>query len=149
MQIVTKKSFDEFPRDILNRYNTKGTFYFDEKDKKVKSVIVTNPAQLPRVYKFRDDVDTIYLDRAGMQIDEDDLDIISFDILTQIIPGDIMDWMMRFNYRREFELIDNNYTVRIFGIESDRSEYVLNEIRKFGYNPRIEKLSEVELEFKE
>ena len=149
MQIVTKKSFDEFPRDILNRYNTKGTFYFDEKDKKVKSVIVTNPAQLPRVYKFRDDVDTIYLDRAGMQIDEDDLDIISFDILTQIIPGDIMDWMMRFNYRREFELIDNNYTVRIFGIESDRSEYVLNEIRKFGYNPRIEKLSEVELELKE
>ena len=148
MQIVTKKSFDEFPRDILNRYNTKGTFYFDEKDKKVKSVIVTNPAQLPRVYKFRDDVDTLYLDRAGMQIDEDDLDIISFDILTQIIPGDIMDWMMRFNYRREFELIDNNYTVRIFGIESDRSEYVLNEIRKFGYNPRIEKLSEVELELK-
>ena len=59
-----------------------------------------------------------------------------------------MDWMMRFNYRREFELIDNNYTVRIFGIESDRSEYVLNEIRKFGYNPRIEKLSEVELELK-
>jgi hypothetical protein len=84
-----------------------------------------------------------------MQIDENDLNIISFDIFTQIIPGDIMDWMMRFNYRREFELIDNNYTVRIFGIESDRSEYVLNEIRKFGYNPRIEKLSEVELELKE
>ncbi|MFZ9029328.1 MAG: SPOR domain-containing protein, partial [Crocinitomicaceae bacterium] len=149
MQIVTKKSFDEFPRDILNRYNTKGTFYYDEKDGKVKSMIVENPVHLPRVYKFRHDVDTLYLDRMNIAADTIETDIIYFTTLTQTIPGDLMDWMMRFNYRREFELTEDRYTVRIFGIEPNRSQAVMEELRGFGYNPKIEELTEDELELNE
>ena len=69
--------------------------------------------------------------------------------LFQVIPGDLMDWMMRFNYRREFELKDNKYIVRIYGIEPDRSEVVLEELRGFGYNPKIEELSEDEIKLKD
>ena len=60
-----------------------------------------------------------------------------------------MDWMMRFNYRREFELTEDRYTVRIFGIEPNRSQAVMEELRGFGYNPKIEELTEDELELNE
>ena len=133
----------------MNRYNTKGTFYYDEKDGKVKSVVVNNEVHLPRVYKFRHDVDTLYLDRLGISPDADDTDIIKFTTLTQVIPGDLMDWMMRFNYRREFELVDEKYMVRMYGIEPDKTESVLEELRGFGYNPKIEELTEDELELNE
>jgi hypothetical protein len=57
VQIVTKKTFDEFPREILNRYNSHGSFYYDENDKKVKSAIADSRESLPQVFYFKDDID--------------------------------------------------------------------------------------------
>ncbi len=58
IQIITKKTFDEFPREILNRYNSHGSFYYDETDKRVKSAIADSKDELPQVYHFKEDVDT-------------------------------------------------------------------------------------------
>jgi hypothetical protein len=49
LQIVTKKQFTEFPTDVLNRYNSHGSFYFDESDRRVKSVIAFSDEDLPQV----------------------------------------------------------------------------------------------------
>ena len=46
-------------------------------------------------------------------------------------------------------MADDKYTVRIFGIERDKTESVLKELKGFGYNPEIEELTEDELELNE
>ena len=76
IQIVTKKTFEEYPRDVLNRYNTEGNFYFDESDGKVKSEIYSNKKELPRLYKFENDVDTVYLSEAEVQSELDKTHIL-------------------------------------------------------------------------
>ncbi|OFZ61562.1 MAG: hypothetical protein A3D92_16115, partial [Bacteroidetes bacterium RIFCSPHIGHO2_02_FULL_44_7] len=61
IQIVSREQFDEFPRDVLNRYNAEGNFYYDARDKRVKSVIYDNVDDLPRLWNFRNDIDTVYI----------------------------------------------------------------------------------------
>lgn len=147
IQIVTKKSFDEFPRDILNRYNARGTFYFDHKDGKVKSVIVTNPARLPRVYKFRQDIDTVYVDQLPQ--DTTKSNIIRVKFREEQMAGDFMDWLLRFNYRREFERVDTQLELRLYGVEPENTEMVMKELRSFGYNPEVVELTEDELQLQQ
>jgi hypothetical protein len=147
VQVVTKKEFDEFPRDVLNRYNAEGSFYFDEKDRKVKSIIYPNEDYLPRLYNFLDDIDTVYIPVGLM--DDEMTKILEVTFTDSIIPGDFMDKMLRFNYRREFVTNEYGVTVRIFGVEEGKLEGVLNEIREFGVEPIVREETELEIKLEE
>lgn len=147
IQIVTKKQFDEFPRDILNRYNAEGNFFYDEKDQRVKSVIYTSEDDLPRLWNFRDDIDTLYLALDGMETDS--LSILEVDVTATPMRGDFMDWLMRFNYRREFVREGENLYLRIYGIEPNKVSEVQGNVRKFGLESTLVEENEVELELGE
>jgi hypothetical protein len=147
VQIVTKKTFDEFPRDVLNRYNAEGSFYYDVKDKRVKSVIYKNADYLPRIWNFRDDVDTVYLPVG--QLADTKQEIIGFAFKDSIIPGDFMDWMLRCNYRREIFKTLKGTEVMIFGVDEDDFDSILERIKLFGINPKVIIETEDELELEE
>ena len=147
VQIVTKKQFDVYPRDVLNRYNAEGSFYFDEQDHRVKSVVYRNEDYLPRLYNFRDDIDTVYISE-GPRADEE-LQIISVSFTDSIVPGDFIDWLLRFNYRKEYISTQEGLVLRIFGVEQLDTEVVLNDIRKFGLIPEVLEETEEELELEE
>jgi hypothetical protein len=147
VQIVTKKTFDEFPRDVLNRYNAEGSFYYDVKDKRVKSVIYKNADYLPRIWNFRDDVDTVYLPVG--QLADTKQEIIGFAFKDSIIPGDFMDWMLRCNYRREIFKTLKGTEVMIFGVDEDDLDAMLERIKLFGIDPKVIIETEDELELEE
>lgn len=146
IQIVTKKKFSSFPRDVLNRYNAEGNFYFDAKDSLVKSIIYSNEDDLPRLYNFRNDIDTLYIPRD--EVSNGNTQILSVKLNDSLIPGDFMDWLLRFNYRREFVITDQGRELRIFGIEPNEVEKVQNDVRIFALEAVIveETIYELELE---
>lgn len=135
VQIVSKKTFDEFPRDVLNRYNAEGYFYFDESDKKVKSVIYKNVDYLPRLWNFKDDVDTVYIPEGLLE--DQQTSTIGFVFRDSLIPGDFMDWMLRCSYRREIFRSYKGAEIRIFGVPKDLQESVMKQIRVFGVEPEL------------
>ena len=144
IQIVTKKQFTEFPRDILNRYNAEGAFYFDEKDQRVKSVIYEHVDDLPRLYNFKDDIDTLFIPLSDIQ--QLDTKILSISIEGEIIPGDMMDWLLRFSYQREFKETSVGLEIRIFGIPEEKIEEIQLKFRNFSLNAIILEESQFELE---
>ena len=128
-QIVTKKSFNDFPRDVLNRYNSHGSFYFDETDRKVKSVIHESEDELPQVFYFRDDIDTLKFKTT----DEFTLgNVLQTEFVDGKIPGDAADWLLRQNYRKEFVQSEMSIILRIHGVTEERIEELRTEGRIFG-----------------
>jgi len=148
IQIVTKIEFDEFPRDVLNRYNAEGTFFFDEKDRRVKSIIYKHVDDLPRLWNFRDDIDTVYIPQGQIDL-LNASKIVSVLFRDSLVPGDFMDWLMRLGYRREFVRGDEGLELRIFSIEPNAIGRVQKDIRIFGLETAIIEESEHELEIKE
>ena len=147
VQIVTKKTFDEFPRDVLNRYNAEGSFYFDESDKRVKSIIYPSADHLPRLFNFRRDIDTVYIP-AGLMSDEQ-TSILSVQFSDSIVPGDVMDWLLRFNYRRSFQTNESGLELRLYGIGEDEQNAVVRTLETFGFQPEVKEETELELELEE
>lgn len=140
VQVVTEKTFDEFPRDVLNRYNAEGSFYYDTKDRKVKSVIYKNEEYLPNLWNFQDDIDTIYFD-AGI-LEDQKTEVLGVAFSDSIIPGDFMDWILRCNYRRDMYRSRKGVEVRIFGVSEEEIDGIIEQIRMFGVEP--ERISETE-----
>ena len=144
IQIVTKKQFEEFPRDVLNRYNAEGAFFYDEKDKYVKSIIYDDPDDLPRLWNFKNDIDTVYIPLSASQDFESK--IISVNIEGGIIPGDLMDWLLRFGNYREISETDNGLRLMLFGIAKEDLDEISEQIRTFALEPIVVEETEFELE---
>ena len=144
IQIVTKKQFEEFPRDVLNRYNAEGAFFYDEKDKYVKSIIYDDPDDLPRLWNFKNDIDTVYIPLSATQDFESK--IISVNIEGGIIPGDLMDWLLRFGNYREISETDNGLRLMLFGIAKEDLDEISEQIRTFALEPIVVEETEFELE---
>lgn len=144
VQIVTKKQFDEFPRDVLNRYNAEGAFYYDAKDKRVKSVIYENENALPRLWNFVDDIDTVFIPFSELQ--QFDTKILSVQIEGGIIPGDLMDWLLRFSYPREILEVKTGIELRILEVEEENVEKISSQIRTFALETVVLEETKLELE---
>jgi len=144
VQIVTEKTFDEFPRDVLNRYNAEGSFYYDSKDKRVKSVIYKNEEFLPNLFNFRDDVDTIYFQEGVLE--DEKTEILGLVFTDSLVPGDFMDWLLRCQYRRRVFKSYKGVEVRIFAIAEGKMGQMIKDIRVFGVEPERIIETEEELE---
>jgi hypothetical protein len=126
-QIVTKKKFNEFPRDVLNRYNVKGQFYLDEKDSTVKSNLITEFEDIPGIYYFKEDIDTL------MFSDSNELNLAHLKVMCSgEIPGDFMDWLNKINLRKEFYVKDKLIEIRIFGIAENQLIWYEEKLSQFG-----------------
>jgi hypothetical protein len=134
VQIVSKKTFDEFPREVLNRYNSHGSFYYDEQDKRVKSAIANSREELPQVYYFKDDIDTVLV----MQPTVINGKTVHIDFAGSSIPGDFTDWLLRFNYRREFKRSEGTTTLRIFAVPEEQLDVLKGKLGEFGLSAIIE-----------
>ena len=145
IQIVTKEQYTEFPRDVLNRFNAEGNFYFDKKDGYVKSIIYHSPDDLPRLWNFRENIDTVYLSMD--ESDYDSLKILEVKLNDSLpLRGDFADWLVRLNYRKEFHRLETGRVVRIFGVEPDKVEEVQGVISQMGMNAVLREETEYELD---
>ncbi len=128
IQIVTKKTFNEYPVDVLNRYNAQGSFYFDETDKRVKSVIYPNEDALPQVSYFKDDIDTMRVLRSELNVGIS----VAVDITTASFDGEFTDWLLRQNYRRELIQTEEKQVLRLCNIPEDRLLVITEYLTRIG-----------------
>jgi hypothetical protein len=128
-QIVTKMTFEEFPKEVLNRYNSHGSFYFDEKDGKVKSAVADSDSDLPQVFYFKDDIDTLIFNSIS---EFSDGTILSLNFVENQLPGDCIDWLLKLNYRKEYIQSEEGIRMLIHGVPEDKIEAIKKEAEKFG-----------------
>lgn len=144
VQIVSKKRFEEYPRDVLNRYNTEGTFFFDEEDGRVKSIIYQDEYHLPRLFNFRKDIDTIYIDENTIpEVQYNSIEVRMEQMIK--VPGDLMDWILRLSYRKSIEQQLNVIILRIFDVPQEKQQGIMDMLRGMGYVPELIEVSELEL----
>lgn len=134
VQIVTKKTFDEFPREVLNRYNSHGSFYYDEQDKRVKSAIADSKDALPQVYYFRDDIDTVIVSAPVLTNTKN----VRIEFIGSSLPGDFTDWLLRYNYRREFLRREGKTELRIFAIPEEKLDILQVKLGEFELTGIVE-----------
>jgi hypothetical protein len=127
---VTKKTFNEYPVDVLNRYNAQGSFYFDETDKRVKSVIYPNEDALPQVSYFKEDIDTMRVLRSELNTGL----TVAIDIASASFDGEFTDWVLRQNYRRELVQTEEKQVLRLCNIPEDRLLVITEYLTRIGIN---------------
>jgi hypothetical protein len=130
IQIVSKKKFNDFPVDVLNRYNAQGSFYYDVTDKKVKSVIYPNEDALPQISYFKDDVDTLRILRSEFNTGI----TVAVNVLTGSFDGEFTDWLLRSNYRRELLQTEEKQVLRICNIPEDKLSMIEAFLTRIGVN---------------
>ena len=134
VQLISKKQYDAFPIDVIKRYNQKGDFYYDVKDQRVKSVIY-NAANLPSIYGFKDDVDTLIVRNKTRQEIASEL-ILKVEYNQTTLPGYVGDWLLRFGYLRELKVLENRIQMTVFGITDPIDyEFLLNDLKSLGFEP--------------
>jgi hypothetical protein len=134
-QFVSKKSFSAFPSDVLNRYNSKGTFYFDPSDGKVKSAIVATKDALPRIFNFKNDVDTLEIISEKNEASTE----INVNFADEAIAGDVADWLQRLPYSIHFSNVEKGLLLKIVGIKQEELETIEKQLNRFELNFIIQK----------
>ena len=134
-QFVSKKSFSAFPSDVLNRYNSKGNFYYDPSDGKVKSVIVATKDALPRIFNFKNDVDTLEIISEKNEASTE----INVNFADEAIAGDVADWLQRLPYSIHFSNVEKGLLLKIVGIKQEELETIEKQLNRFELNFIIQK----------
>ena len=143
VQFITKQTYEQYPREELNRYNNKGNFYYDNNDKHIKSTFYSDAFLLPRIAAFADEMDTIHYTKSDVLKSNDSR--ISFLLNGTSIPGDFNDWLTKFPYRKAYIHSENGIEIRIFDIQLKEVEEMKIISELFGY-PLIETQNKSEYE---
>jgi len=141
IQIVSKKIFADYPREVLNRYNAKGSFYYDNSDGKVKSVIYDSERQLPRILGFKNDIDTIYFTQVARKNLDKNMVIVK--IYSEKLPGDFADRLLKMNHRRDIKQTENGMEIRIFAITKEALEEIQAQLAVYNLEMDIQQNVEI------
>lgn len=144
VQIVSQNQYATFPTEVLNKFNMEGNFYYDTKDKRIKSIIYKGVEDLPNLTNLRNEIDTLYLIVDETKAIDEQVIIVKTN--TTVVPGDFMDWLMRQPFQREFILLDDKVEIRLKGIEPNQIGKVQEDIRTFVLEMEVRNVSEVEFE---
>ncbi len=135
IQFVSKQTYDEFPRDLLKRFNENGFFFYDANDQKIKSVVYKNEDYVPQVYYFRKEIDTVFLPKSDSLHQEGTYQIF-LQFAGKELTGEMGDWLIRMGYQREIKHVEDNSKIqlRIFGIKEEaKFDEVMNQVRALGF----------------
>jgi hypothetical protein len=124
VQLVSRITYAEYPREELNRYNGKGFFYYDEIDQRIKSNVANSAEQLPPVYYFRNDLDTLQLAK-----EKDSVHYFKLDIDKLELRGDFSEWFVRYPGRKELREVETGLEIRIFDKTEKQREHILSTLR--------------------
>jgi hypothetical protein len=124
VQLVSRITYAEYPREELNRYNSKGFFYYDEIDQHIKSNVANSAEQLPSVYYFRNDLDTLQLAK-----EKDSVHYFKLDIDKLELRGDFSEWFVRYPGRKELREVETGLEIRIFDKTEKQREHILSTLR--------------------
>lgn len=141
VQIVSKKEYDEFPREVLNRFNSHAPFYYDAKDKKIKSPVYRSVQQIPQIYFLRNEIDTVFIrvDEVAESLETENSNRnLVIELNGKVIEGDLANTLLHMNYRKEYFKKPNGIVeVELADIPADKVEQTVAELEQFGLKVKI------------
>lgn len=138
IQFISKTTYETFPNDLLKRLNENGSFYYDESDKRVKSIVYKNEDYVPQVYNFRNEIDTVFREK-GDSIHLPETFEIRATTENITFSGEAGNWLLRLGYLREVKYVETSdkklqVQLRIFGIrEEAKMNEVADQLKSFGF----------------
>lgn len=121
LQLVSKKTFMQFPADELNRFNVHAPFFYDNADQHIKSKIYFSVDSIPPVYPLRNDMDTVITKSSVIQLSENQVSQkgvnVSFDVQGTELPGDIANMLLRLPYEKSITNKKNYKRVVLKSVE--------------------------------
>lgn len=139
IQLVSKNQYNEFPRDVLNRFNSHASFYYDINDKRIKSNLYSRIDDIPQVYFLRNEIDTTYItDQVRMdKAIKDNLRNVSFEISSTQMEGDLSDMLLRLNYRKEFVREGESIEVILYDVPPAKVKDISDRLRTFRIRAEV------------
>ena len=104
----------------------------------MKSTVANSKDELPDVYTFRNDVDTLITLEEG---DEPGVTVIATFASTSL-PGDFTDWLLRYNFRREMKQTEDTIELRISRVSDEKLPELENKLNEFAIPFREERIQE-------
>ena len=132
LQFVTRQSYDAYPREELNRFNSKGNFYYDRAEKRIKSSFYSDADLLPRIAPFSEQVDTLYFSKSDILKSNDSK--ITFVLNKNTVPGDLSDWLMKFPYRKTITNSEKGLEIHIFDVRLEDAQQMRIMAEILGYS---------------
>jgi hypothetical protein len=141
VQIVSKKEYDEFPREILNRFNSHAPFYYDANDKKIKSPVYRSVQQIPQIYFLRNEIDTVFMRvdevAKSMETENSNRNLV-IELSGKVIEGDLANTLLHMNYRKEYYRKENGIVeIELADIPADKVEQTVQELEGFGLKVKV------------
>ncbi|MCT4559997.1 MAG: hypothetical protein N4A41_01350 [Crocinitomicaceae bacterium] len=141
VQIVSKKEYDEFPREILNRFNSHAPFYYDANDKKIKSPVYRSVQQIPQIYFLRNEIDTVFMRvdevAKSMETENSNRNLV-IELSGKVIEGDLANTLLHMNYRKEYYRKENGIVeIELADIPADKVEQTVQELEGFGLTGKV------------
>ena len=133
IQLVTKDTFNYFPVDVVNRYNSHAPFFFDGNTKRVRSITFRSEEDIPQVYYLRKDIDTVYfyLDEVLTDADLNSRKDLFFKINRNRLEGDLADYLVRLSFRKGFTRVEDEIAVTISDVSSDAIQPIIERLREY------------------
>jgi hypothetical protein len=133
IQLVSRKKYDFFPVDVVNRFNSQAPFFFDANDRRVKSIIYKNEEDIPQVYYLRENLDTVYFYLDDMLSDQamKERRNIRFSLNRKRIEGDLADYLVRLSFRKEFLKLEEGIQVTITDVGSEYLQNIIDQLKEF------------------
>jgi hypothetical protein len=140
IQLVSKETFNEFPRDMLNRFNRHVSFYFDQNDKRLKSFVFTKEEDIPQIHFLRYDVDTVFIPdfQKTLNLEKERYRKIVFSVKNGQLEGDVADFIYRLNYRKEYFEMGESMKVTLHNVPSNSIQFISDELRNLKIRSVVE-----------
>jgi hypothetical protein len=139
VQFISKETYDTYPREELNRFNTKGVFHYDKIDKHIKSIYYPKETVLPRISAFSNQMDTLVF--SNLEATNLNTSTISIELNLDAIPGDFNDWLIKYPYRKAYSFSENGLEIHIFDVRLEDVQEMKIMTELFGF-PIRESLKE-------
>lgn len=124
MQLVSKKKYKKYPRDVLNRYNRYGDFFYDATDERIKTKLYTSKSLMPDVYLMRNEVDTVMtlLDGNWINKEKSAKRTVSIRVVDEQIPGAVANVLLSVQTQKKYKRLGNGYEILIVGVNKSEIE---------------------------
>jgi glutamyl-tRNA reductase len=101
----------------------------------VKSAIVATKEALPRIFNFKNDVDTLEIISDKNEASTE----INVNFADETIAGDVADWLQRLPYSIHFSNVEKGLLLKIVGIKQEELETIEKQLNRFELNFIIQK----------
>lgn len=138
---VSKSKYDEYPAQVLNRYNEEGyLFYYDSISRNVKSFVFTEAAETPlfisefetvNLYNYAYFVKNKNAEKRSEAISDSDKSTLTLNVrvLAKDLNSDLFETILNAPFNKEMTTDEKSLSVKFFMLNTPENEKTVNQLQ--------------------